>query len=80
MNETIIPFMSGFGFSPITRQPNLDGMGAAAPIRASTRKHGVADEYIRDALRNWIRVADEDSVRIVHAIRLARDHRFESGR
>ena len=76
-----------------------------APIRASSRKHGVDDADIRHALRNWIRVADEDDdvvlylgsdragrlievgvrsdedgIRIVHAMRPARDHRFERGR
>jgi len=75
-----------------------------APIRASARKHGVSDADIRHAIRNWIRVADEDDdvvlylgpdraarlievgvrtdedgVRIVHALRPARDHRFEPG-
>jgi hypothetical protein len=73
-----------------------------APIRPSARKHGVVDEDIRHALRNWIRVADndhdvvlylgpdraarlievgvrsdEEGVRIIHAMRPAREHRFE---
>jgi hypothetical protein len=77
---------------------------ADAPIRASARKHGVDDDDIRHALRNWIRVADEDDdvvlyvgpdraarlievgvrsdddgVRIIHAMRPARPHRFETG-
>jgi hypothetical protein len=72
-----------------------------AQIFASARKHGVDDEDIRHALRNWIGVADEDDdvvlylgpdraarlievgvrgdedgIRIVHAMRPARDHRF----
>ena len=32
-----------------------------SPIRPSARKHGVDDEDIRHALRNWISVADEDA-------------------
>lgn len=72
-----------------------------APIQPSARKHGLADDDIRHALRSWIRVADEeddvvlflgpdraarlievgvrndeDGVRIIHAMRPARDHRF----
>lgn len=31
-----------------------------APITASARRHGVADDDIRHALRNWIDVNDED--------------------
>lgn len=76
-----------------------------APIRSSAHNHGVDDEDIRHALRNWISVADEDDdvvlylgpdragrlievgvrndedgIRIVHAMRPARPHRFERGR
>lgn len=75
---------------------------ADAPIRPRARRHGIEDEDMRHALRNWIRVADEeedvvlflgpdraarlievgvrsdeDGMRIVHAMRPARQHRFE---